>query len=543
MRFGPIPVAEAEGAILAHSQTVNGRKLRKGARLAAGDVAALQAAGIAEVTVARLGAEDVDENTAAWRLASALAPLAEEAGLRVAEPFTGRVNLFATRAGVLTVDRLQVDSLNAVDPAITLATLPAYTRVAPGDMVATLKIIPYGVSDGAVMTAEDSLGGSLALVVNPPVLSHARLILTETPGFAPGLLAKGQAAVEARLSALGIPLSSVRVVPHQTGAVAAALAEGAAPLTLILGASATSDVMDVCPRALVEAGGAIDRFGMPVDPGNLLFLGDLGGAPVVGLPGCARSPALNGADWVLERLVCGVDISGRDIARMGVGGLLKEIPTRPQPRAYKLEAGQDPIVELILLAAGASRRMGGADKLLQPLDGETLLTRTTRAALSSVAARVHTVVPPDSPQRTAALEGLRCNIVVARDAAEGMSASLRAGLAAVSPRADAVVIALADMPDVGPAEIDRLIAAFDPENGAEICRAVSADGRPGHPVLFSRRFFENLAALRGDEGARTLMAAAGDFLRLVPTEADHALTDLDTPEAWTRYRAKATAGS
>ena len=72
---------------------------------------------------------------------------------------------------------------------------------------------------------------------------------------------------------------------------------------------------------------------MPVDPGNLLFLGHLGEAPVIGLPGCVRSPALNGADWVLERVACAVPVSAADISAMGVGGLLKEIPTRPQPRA------------------------------------------------------------------------------------------------------------------------------------------------------------------------------------------------------------------
>ena len=74
---------------------------------------------------------------------------------------------------------------------------------------------------------------------------------------------------------------------------------------------------------------------MPVDPGNLLVLGDLRGQPVIGLPGCARSPALNGADWVLERVACGLDITDDDIAGMGVGGLLKEIPLRPQPREPK----------------------------------------------------------------------------------------------------------------------------------------------------------------------------------------------------------------
>ena len=103
-------------------------------------------------------------------------------------------------------------------------------------------------------------------------------------------------------------------------------------LALILTGSATSDLHDTAPQAVRAAGGLVERFGMPVDPGNLLFLGRLQGRPVIGLPGCARSPALNGADWVLERLACGLAVTGEDIAAMGVGGLLKEIPSRPQPR-------------------------------------------------------------------------------------------------------------------------------------------------------------------------------------------------------------------
>ena len=100
----------------------------------------------------------------------------------------------------------------------------------------------------------------------------------------------------------------------------------------MLTASATSDPQDVAPAALRAAGGHVEAYGMPVDPGNLLFFGTLAAKPVIGLPGCARSPALNGADWVMERLICGVSLTRADIADMGVGGLLKEIPTRPRPR-------------------------------------------------------------------------------------------------------------------------------------------------------------------------------------------------------------------
>jgi len=146
---------------------------------------------------------------------------------------------------------------------------------------------------------------------------------------------KGIRAIAGRVQALGMELAQTLVVPHDRDALAGALAEVAGDMVLILTGSATSDPDDVAPAALRAAGGRVERFGMPVDPGNLLFLGALGARPVIGLPGCARSPALNGADWVLSRVACGIAVTGDDIAGMGVGGLLKEIPTRPMPREKK----------------------------------------------------------------------------------------------------------------------------------------------------------------------------------------------------------------
>ena len=339
MEFGSVAVEAAEGAILAHSLHAGGLRLRKGRTLSTEDIAALAGAGIAEVTVARLAPGDLSEDAAAARIAAALAPDAATLGLSVSAPFTGRVNLFAEAPGVLRVERAAVDALNAVDQAITLATLPDHARVKARQMVATVEIIPYAIASAQVTRALEGLGPT-------PIRLHSfrpgrvALILTRTPGMKESLLAKGAATIEARMTALGLKLAPPVIVAHETAAVAAALGAAEGDLLLILGASATSDVADTCPSGLLAAGGRLTRFGMPVDPGNLLFLGDLGGRPVVGLPGCARSPALNGADWVLERLAAGLAVGDRDIAAMGVGGLLKEIPIRPEPRERARGAGK-----------------------------------------------------------------------------------------------------------------------------------------------------------------------------------------------------------
>ena len=214
---------------------------------------------------------------------------------------------------------------------ITVATVPQYQQMGAAGMVATIKVISYAVPKADVLRAANLAKAAIRLV--RPVHRTAGLIVTDIPGGPPN--EKGIAAIRGRVEALGMELSDVQIVPHDTEALAAVIAGAGGDVTMILTGSATSDVDDVAPSAVRAAGGTVDRFGMPVDPGNLLFLGALADRPVIGLPGCARSPALNGADWVLSRVACGIETTGVDIAAMGVGGLLKEIPTRPQPRAQR----------------------------------------------------------------------------------------------------------------------------------------------------------------------------------------------------------------
>lgn len=333
MRFGPIPLADAEGAILAHSVALPDRRLRKGCRLGPEEIAQLHSTGCTEVIAARLDPQDLHEDAAALAIAGALVPDPEAAGLDLRPVGTGRVNLHARAAGVVEVLADRVNALNAADPMITLATVPRWQSVGAGEMVATVKIIAYGVATTSVTSACTAGAGALSL--RPARLTRIALVETHTD---PDAKALGVQAITHRLSALGAGLTDHCHSPHREADLAATLASiTGAELILILTASATSDPADVAPGAVRRAGGKVDRFGMPVDPGNLLFIGSLNGTPVIGLPGCARSPALNGADWVMERLICGVPVTATDIAGMGVGGLLKEIPTRGRLREAKHE--------------------------------------------------------------------------------------------------------------------------------------------------------------------------------------------------------------
>ncbi|MDX8353282.1 molybdopterin-binding protein [Cognatiyoonia sp. IB215182] len=323
MKFGELPTRDAAGAILAHSIALPGGRLRKGHVLKPADIAALVSVGHESVIAARLEAADLGEDVAAARLASALAG----EGLRLTKAATGRVNLLAEAPGIARIDAAKVNAFNAVNPMITVATLPPSHRVDAGTMVATVKIISYGVPGSDVEKA--AAAGQDALQAIAPTIRTATLIETRT-GEDPS--AKGRAALRGRLDRLDVTLDGRVIVDHRAVPLAEAIKTAKGQVVFVLTASATSDPDDVGPAAVRAAGGVVTQFGMPVDPGNLLFLGQIGGKPVIGLPGCARSPALNGADWVMERVLCGIDLTPDDFAQMGVGGLLKEIPTRPKPR-------------------------------------------------------------------------------------------------------------------------------------------------------------------------------------------------------------------
>lgn len=329
MIFGPTDLTDARGAILAHSVGLPTGKLAKGKVLTENDISALADAGITRIMAARLGVDDIGEDAAATRLGQAL--IAGSDGLELTLAHTGRVNLIATRPGLLNFSADAVHALNLVHPATTLATLAPLARLSAGSLAGTVKIITYGVA--ATDLAACEAAARRAAMTNLPVIrTSASLILTRAPDDTDKLAIKGRDAVARRLRLLGITLNDVLQVRHAEDALAAALQAASGEILLILTGAATSDPADVAPNGLRRAGGQVARFGMPVDPGNLLFFGSLGPRPVIGLPGCARSPSQNGADWVLERVACGLAITDEMIARMGVGGLLKEIPTRPEPR-------------------------------------------------------------------------------------------------------------------------------------------------------------------------------------------------------------------
>lgn len=323
MLFGTLSLDKSEGALLAHTLRVPGRTIKKGSVISSVDICALRTAGFSNVMAARIEKADVIEDQAARIIAEALCGT----HLQPMNAFTGRCNLVAESEGLFLVEPELLKQLNSVDEAVTVATVSPFQKVVKGQVVATIKIIPFAISRATLENAVAIATGLEFLRIAPFTPKSVGLVLTRLWGAKESLLDKAEAALHQRVNSMASEIVHTERCFHDQTEVAAAVEVAigrGCELVLISGATATVDRRDVVPVAITRAGGTIDHFGMPVDPGNLLLLAHQGSVPVIGVPGCARSLQLNGFDWVLERLLAGMPVLSGDIAGMGAGGLLKE---------------------------------------------------------------------------------------------------------------------------------------------------------------------------------------------------------------------------
>ncbi|MBX3080769.1 MAG: molybdopterin-binding protein [Anaerolineae bacterium] len=334
MKFGSVPLSQAAGKLLAHNvPALDGRKLfTKSHQLTPDDVETLRAMGLTSVVVAELEADDLSENEAARRVGVALAG----SGVRVVAPGVGRANLSAEVRGVLNIDVSTLHRVNQVDEGITVATLRRCSVVQARQLLALVKIIPFAMPQRQLEAVEAIIAETGKVITLTPLEAQSIALIVSGPDhMRDKLLAEFTDPVRTRMETLGSQLEAITYVPHQPSAIAAAIqAQHAAKRGLIIlaGISAIIDRGDVAPTGLVQAGGEVEHFGAPVDPGSLLMLGYLHGMPVLGAPGCIKSLKVNIIDWIVPRLLTGEHLTGRDIMLMGHGGLLDDIEDRPMPR-------------------------------------------------------------------------------------------------------------------------------------------------------------------------------------------------------------------
>jgi molybdenum cofactor cytidylyltransferase len=331
MKFGPVSIDEAIGKILAHKMFApDGKRLfNKGHILSPADIEMLRTHRIESVVVAALSPTDLSENEAARRVGEALVG----EGVRSVAPGVGRANLMATLHGPLRINVSALDRLNNIDEGITIATLREHTLVHRGQLLALVKIIPFGVPAARVEDVEAVARQAAPVIAVRPLKPRSVSLIVSGPESArEDLLDEFVPPVRDRVEKLGSALDAVAYVPHTTEAIATTIREQRSDLIMLAGISATIDHDDVIPSAVREAGGSVAHFGVPVDPGSLLMLGYMGQVPVIGAPGCVKSPKTNVIDMILPRLLAGERLTRADLVAMGHGGLLDDISERPMPR-------------------------------------------------------------------------------------------------------------------------------------------------------------------------------------------------------------------
>ncbi len=536
MKFGALPPDEALGALLAHSLRVSGSMIRKGHALRAEDVRALRRAGIERVTVVRREAGDLDENRAAATLAERLAG----AGVACAAPVNGRVRMYAEEPGLAAIAERRVHELNHAGESVALATLAPLTPVERGRVLATLKVLPLALSRDEADALLPRL--SPAVSVSAFQASKVGLLLTRIEGTKDSLLEKTLTATRARVESLGASLFATRSCEHHEAAVAAAISELRRlelDLLLVIGASATMDRKDCVPRGIELAGGTVQRLGMPVDPGHLTLLARCGDLPVLVAPGSARSSRRSSFDLLLERIAARVPVDSGSVAALGVGGLDRTLHVAPD---VARRVRRTPPVAAVVLAAGQSRRMGPVNKLLAKVGGVPMLAKVVGEALQSRACAVHVVTGHERSRVEEVLADREVRLVHNPSFERGISTSIAAGLSSLPADVEGALICLGDMPAVSAELLDRIIDAFDPVRGAEVC-VPSYRGKRGNPVLWSRRFFAEICRIRGDAGARHLIGEHSDVVREVAIDDAAVLLDVDSPQALARVSATARPGS
>lgn len=191
---------------------------------------------------------------------------------------------------------------------------------------------------------------------------------------------------------------------------------------------------------------------------------------------------------------------------------------------------------IIVLAAGASKRMRGRDKLLEIIGAEPLLRRQAVIARQVTNGPVIITLPPPPHPRYDALDALDVSPLPVADCDDGIGASLAAAITALPDGADKAMILLADLPELTAQDLTTVGQAADSDPSKLIWRGASQSGTPGHPIVFDASLFPALQKLSGDQGGQQIIKAHKDHLRLIPLPGDHAICDLDTPEDWVAWR-------
>ena len=536
MKIEHLDPKESKGSILAQSYNLSERKLSKGTRVSKAIVELLNKENIKTILCAVPHENDMDEDAAAEAISNAI----DRNRLYAEEASTGRVNFRTPALGVVRYNRELIKKINLVDESIAFSIVEHNQLLAKNDLIATLKIIPFFVSKIYVERVVTLLSKHEIFKIHRLEEKKVGFIQTYYDWQKRSIFKATSNVTRSRLDALGCLLEKETLIPHDHESLCSEIKssiDSGAQVLLISGASAITDRSDYIPKAILSVGGEIIQYGLAVDPGNLLLIGKIGGTTVIGMPGCARSPKLNGFDWVLQLLMANIPITKEELADMGAGGLLMEIASRPLPRALSKSVNKrEKKIMGVILAAGNSTRMGKDNKLLRNVGDASLVRNTAVEMLNSDVDSCSIVLGYQSDKVAEVIKDLNISLILNPLWQEGQASSLKAALNTLDDTYSDLLIMLGDLPGVKSRHINTIIEEHLLTNNRRSKITIpSFNGKKGNPVIWGRSFFPDLSNLEGDVGGRALFNHHPAAINLLDMDDPAVVTDTDTPEDFENF--------
>lgn len=542
MKYGEYPVYDALGVELTHPVKCQDKTLKKGHVLTSSDIGRLKYAGIKTVVGARFSSNDIHPETAADILLKTMVG----DYLRYTLPDeSGYCEIFADVDGVFAFDPDRLKRLNAHCEDFSVITVQPCLPVYKGQLVANLRLFSPAVDADVLNQAVTKISGTGALFkIAPYAFCKIGYVRTVAAGTTPEPIDAD--ALEKRFAAYGFSIVHSAMCAHDSESVEKAVRDALdarAEIVLVESPFPPLNREDTVPKAFKESAADIDRLGWCLDTGVPLVLGHKGDARLLGF--CADDADQYALDVLLRflatRSLPAVDtlpmfaMNGISLLRM-----TKKITPEQMENSVAVGAVSDSEkIAVVILAAGASRRMIGSNKLLEPLNGLPMIEHVVRSALLSEADYVVAVTGHDAAFVERRLEKYDVKIVRNPDYVSGVLGSIRLGLAVLPPDIAGAVILPADMPAFTEEYINRLIDAFDAKSKRPPVVLPTFDGTRRNPVLWPRDLFKVAKPVPEDAHWTPALIEHTDYIREIPLKDDLPLTDINTHGDLSNYKARA----
>ena len=536
MKIKSLAPQDSIGAVLAQTYNLPGKVISKGTFVTNEFVGYFKTGNVKTILCAVPEEGDIHEDEAAEAISSAI----DKNHIYADKASTGRVNFKSQSLCLVRYDRDFIKEVNLVDESIAFSIVEHNQLLAEGDLIATLKIIPFFMQKKYVDRVIKILAKDELFKIHSLKKKEVTLIQTCFEWQKKSIFTATSNVTKARLEALGCSLKKEKLINHDYDTLRAIIRSSVKDepeILLVSGASAITDRSDYIPKAILSEGGKIIQYGLAVDPGNLLLIGKVGNTTVIGMPGCARSPKLNGFDWVLQLLMADIPINREELADMGAGGLLMEIASRPLPRALaKSVSKRVTKVMGVILAAGNSTRMGKDNKLLRNIGDVPLIRNTAIEMLKSDLDSCSIVLGYQSDKVADVIKDLNINLILNPLWKEGQASSLRAAINTLDSTYSDLLIMLGDLPGIKSSHINSIIEEhLLTDNRKSKITIPSFKGQKGNPVIWGRSFFHDLSNLEGDVGGRTLFSEHPAAINILEMNDPWVVKDADTPEDFENF--------